>query len=76
MTTVEAIRALVARSGKSARAISSQIGKSPNWLSATLGIVSDTKAGTLAQIANACGFDLVLVDREHGETITIDPPVE
>lgn len=73
VTTIEAIRTIVECTPKSARTISVEIGKSANWLSATLNVVSDTKAGTLARIAEACGYRLQLVSDDGKETITIDP---
>ena len=63
MNAHEAIRAMIKSKGKTLDAVSQQLGRSKNWLSATFYLSDDSKAGTVAEIARACGFTLALVPR-------------
>lgn len=73
MESKEALRYVVNHSGKSQRAISVELGKVPTYISATFTQGSIPTVETLANVANVCGYDLLLVNRETGETISIDP---
>ncbi len=76
MDTNDAMRALVARSGLSMRAVSMDMGRSPTWLSTTLGRDGSSEAAIVAELADVCGYSLVLVpsrDVPPG-AIVIDPP--
>ena len=74
MNSVEALRHIVEASGRPKMRISADLGRSSNWLATTLRNAQPPKAPTLAAVADACGYDLQLVRRDGGETITIDPP--
>ena len=67
-------KAVADHSGVSLYEVSRRLGRSEAWA----GMVSKrpgVQAATLARIAEACGCDLVVVDRETGERVaTIDPP--
>lgn len=71
MDTSDAIREMIARSGKSARALSAEMGKSPSYLGTTLAKGSDVSAANLARLADRCGYELVLMGND--EKIKIDP---
>ena len=76
LDTNEAMRALVARSGLSMRAASLEMGRSPTWLSTTVGREGSSEAAIVAELADVCGYSLVLVpSREVPQgAIVIDPP--
>lgn len=63
---------IVEKSGMKKRAISRAIGKHENYLAVTLQKKSVPQIDTMAAIANAMGYELVL--RKPGEEIVIDPP--
>lgn len=70
-----AIRTLLTRAGLTPWTVSKRMGRAGQYLDATMRAGRTPRADTLAEIADACGADLVLVDRETGETIgRIDPP--
>ena len=69
MDTREAIERMCEEAGKSQRAVSAEIGRAPTFLSTTLHKGSGPKVDTMAAIARACGFELVL--RGHGVTIEL-----
>lgn len=72
MKTSEAIRHMIDESGISCRSLSASIGRSPTFVSTTLAKDSTPRADTLAAMADAMGYELVL--RGRGEEIRIDPP--
>ena len=75
MQVDSAIRALIAHGGRSARAVSLELGHAEAWARLTGAPGRDPRTGTLADVADVCGVDVALVDRETGETLgTIDPP--
>ena len=63
MNAHEAIRAMIKKRGRTLDSISTELGRSKNWLSATLYLADDSRTGTVAEIARACGFALVLIPR-------------
>ena len=80
MDTIEAIRQVVSRTGKSNRAVSELMGRSPGFINSVIE-QSKRKGGgvnssTLANVANACGCKLAFVPRESlpDDAIVIDPP--
>ena len=69
------IRALVERSGMSYRAMSAALGKSPNWAGVTAQRGRVPKLDTVAAVADACGYDVDIIERETGEELgRIEPP--
>ena len=73
MQVREALAALIAHSGRSARAVSAELGHAQSWASNSIGKVP--KVDTLADVADVAGVDVALVDRATGETLgTIEPP--
>ena len=73
MDALDAMRRTISTSGKSNRDIAREMGKSPTYLSSTLTRGSIPSIATAATIADACGYDLALVNRATGERIVIDP---
>ena len=69
--TTDAIRQMCESSEMGTIEVSEQMGKSRGYLSATLSRGNVPRADTLAQIAQACGYELVLEGR--GERIVIEP---
>lgn len=69
------IKAIARAAGLSLSEVSRRCGHSPSWAS-VLGLPSRSPAlATVADVADACGFALAVVDRETGETVgTIEPP--
>ena len=74
MKALDAIIAIINKSEMSAREISRSIGRHPNFVTNTLARGSVPKADTLAMIADACRYDLVLVSRDDDDDLTISPP--
>lgn len=70
MDAVTAIQGMVEVSGKSQREVSQEIGKVPTFIGTTVYRRSSPRADTLARIAEACGFQLVL--EGHGTRMVID----
>lgn len=61
ITSGEAVRCLVAKSGKSQRAIAGELGRSPTYLSNYLTGGHVPQLDTLAAIACACGHSVALL---------------
>ena len=75
MQVDKAIRTLLDHSGQSDRAISHALGKSDAWARLTAQAGRDPKTGTLADVADLAGCDVVIIDRATGERLgTIEPP--
>lgn len=73
MRTHEALTHIIERSGKSKSAISLELGKSRNFITSSFtqsGGEWNPQGDTLAAIAGACGYSLVL--EGNGERIVID----
>lgn len=71
MQVMDAVRHIISSSGKGGYGLSKELGKSRSYVSVLLR-AGDVKATTLATIAHACGYDLVLVQRDGGDTVKID----
>ena len=74
MNLCEAIRKMIAGSGRSHRELASGLGKSDAYVSAAVSNVcagKDIGVGKLVSIADACGYDVVLVSRHTGDATTI-----
>ena len=75
MRTDEALRLLIAHSGRSGRALAADLGHAPTWTSVATQSGRVPRLDTLADVADVAGVDVALVDRETGETLgTIEPP--
>lgn len=70
MRTGEAIRHMCDKAGKGTTIVSRDIGRGSSFVGSILSRGSVPKADTLAEIAEACGYELMLVG--HGEQITIE----
>lgn len=69
MDSKQAIEKMCGVAGKSQRTVSSEIGRNPTFIGTTLSKGSVPRVDTMAKIAEACGFELVL--RGHGVTIEL-----
>ena len=70
MMTDEAIRHMCEAAGKGTTVVSRDIERASSFVGSILSRGSVPKADTLARIAEACGYEVVL--RGHGEEITIE----
>ena len=71
MTGREAVAHMVGSSGRSMSAVSTDLGKHRNFIVSSLGRESwNPTVETLAAIARACGYSLVLVG--NGESVEVD----
>lgn len=70
----DALTLIVNNSGMSMRALSFSIGRSENFVFQTIKNKSVQKVDTMALIADAAGYDLLLRNRKTGSEIIIDPP--
>ena len=69
------ISMLVKRTGKSYYAMSAALGKSPEWARNSAAAGRAPKMGTIADVADVAGVDVVLIDRATGERVAVvDPP--
>lgn len=75
MQVNKVISTLISSSDKSSEAISAECGRSASWSRVVAMPTRSPALATVADIADACGVDVVLVDRATGAAIaTIDPP--
>lgn len=75
MRVDQSLRLLIEHSGRSARAVSVDLGHTPTWASVSTQPGRDPKLGTVADVADVAGVDVVLIDRKTGERLgAIDPP--
>ena len=72
MDAKNALRRIVTLSGKTQRQISSDMGRSENFVSAVRTQKRTPNADLMAEMAQACGYDLQLAKKGGGEVITID----
>lgn len=75
MEPVDAIKVIMERSGKTAYALSVSMGRAKQYMGSLISRHTSPRADTLAEIASACGCDLIIRDRTTGEMVAmIDPP--
>lgn len=67
MDANEAMRLIIESSGKSGRQVAREIGRSESFISSTLSQGVCPRADTLARVAHACGYELVLVPKPEGD---------
>lgn len=69
------IRAMVRERGASLAGISRSLGKSDRWAGMVSAPGRSPALATVAEIADALGYDVAIVDRETGERLgTVEPP--
>lgn len=73
MQAQEAFRYVLDNSGKSQRQISRDLGKVDTFISSMLSGKRTPGLQLMANVADVCGYDLLLVNRQTGEAIPIDP---
>jgi ribosome-binding protein aMBF1 (putative translation factor) len=61
----DAIRMMIETSGKSGRQVAREIGRSESFISSSLAQDVCPRTDTLARIARACGYELVVVPRHN-----------
>lgn len=73
-SAIDVVRALVARSGVGARELSRRMGRNQTYIGVITSKQTRVGAGLLARVADACGCDLVVVDKATGERVArVDP---
>ena len=60
----DAMRAMIETSGKSGRQVAREIGRSESFVSSTLAQGVCPRADTLARVAEACGYKIVIVPKD------------
>lgn len=70
----EAIRAMIAESGKNAVAVSTEMGRSRNYIGSSANRNQNMGTETLAEICDACGYDLVIRNTSSGAEFVVDVP--
>ena len=74
MNLCKALRSMTADSGKTHREIARDLGRGDAYVSVAVSNVCNGKdigVGKLASIADACGYDVVLVNRGNGDQLTV-----
>lgn len=69
--TLEAVRAMLEHSGRTSYRVAVEMGRAPSYVSSMLRRGSCPSADVLAQMADACGYDLRLVSRDGLDALTI-----
>ena len=72
MTTLDALRDMLAKSGLTAYGAAKALGKSHTYVSNLFTRGTVPNADRLALIASACDYDLALIPRAGGDPILID----
>ena len=67
MDANEAMRLIIESSGKSGRQVAREIGRSESFISSSLAQGVCPRADTLARVASACGYELVLIPKPEGD---------
>ena len=71
MQVTQAIRTMCEQSGLTHRQIANRLDKYSTYVSQMITRGTDPQSSTLADLARACGYSLVLMPRDGGEIITI-----
>ena len=74
MNLCEVMKEMVAESGKSHRELASELGRSSTYVSVAMTNVcngKDVGVERFLAIADACGYDVVVVSRSTGESVTL-----
>ncbi|MBR3224385.1 MAG: helix-turn-helix domain-containing protein [Atopobiaceae bacterium] len=64
MNANDAMRAMIEASGKSGRQVAREIGRSESFVSSTLAQGVCPRVDTLARVAEACGYEIVIVPKD------------
>ena len=73
----EVMRALADTYPDGQRALSRKLGRSPGWFSSTLTRGSVPRLDTVAAVADACGYEVVVREKGGGPVLgTVEPPHE
>lgn len=70
------IREIVKRSSQSMRGVSRMLGKGQSWCKVVSLPGRSPALSTVVDIADVCGYDLVVRCRETGEELLIDPSMQ
>ncbi len=70
MNASEAMRLIIEASGKSGRQVAREIGRSESFVSSSLAQGVCPRADTLARVARACGYELVLIPKPRADGLT------
>lgn len=71
----QVIKALAAHAHKPHEALSVELGRARSWVSVVGAARRSPALATVAEVADACGIDVVLVDRATGERVgVVDAP--
>ena len=73
MQTCDAIRHMCDMAGKGTTIVSKDIGRGSSFVGSILSRGSVPKADTLAEIAEACGYELALIGHDEKIVIEYDP---
>lgn len=73
MRTDDAIRHMCDTAGKGTTIVSREIGRGSSFVGSILSRGSVPKADTLAEIAEACGYELALISRDEKIVIEYEP---
>ena len=74
MDVRKALRTVISNGGMPKATLSVSMGKAYTFINTTISRGSIPKTDTFAQIADACGYDLLLRQRSTNDEIIIDPP--
>lgn len=74
MQVNQVVSAVVSNSGMSYNAVSAKLCKSREYARNIAVRASAPRLDTVADIADVCGYDLQLVRRDTGATVTVTPP--
>ena len=75
MDVFETIKAMMVSSGLSVRKLGANMGRSPYYAKTILyGRKSVPSSSILSEIADTCGYDLLVRNRDDRTEILIDPP--
>lgn len=76
MDSSKAMKTMVERCGKSARAVSTEAGRTPDYLGSIFYRGSSPTLATAAQIADVCGYSVALTPKADvpPSALVIDPP--
>lgn len=74
MQAVDALSAIIDNSGMTKSAIAASMGRNGSYIRITVNRGYTPRTDIMAEIADACGYDLKLLKRDGTDEITIDPP--